>query len=38
LTEVPQQIRRPCELMRLGEPGNERLAVRHDGAVFDLGT
>jgi 2-keto-4-pentenoate hydratase/2-oxohepta-3-ene-1,7-dioic acid hydratase in catechol pathway len=24
--------------MRLGEPGNERPAVRHDGAVFDLGS
>ncbi|HKS47998.1 MAG TPA: fumarylacetoacetate hydrolase family protein [Amycolatopsis sp.] len=25
------------ELIRLGEPGNERPAVRHDGATFDLG-
>src|SRR6059058_3723963 len=26
------------ELMRLGERGSERPAVRHDGGVFDLGT
>ncbi|WP_027941384.1 fumarylacetoacetate hydrolase family protein [Amycolatopsis taiwanensis] len=26
------------ELIRLGEPGRERPAVRHDGATFDLGT
>lgn len=26
------------ELMRLGEPGRERPAVRHEGTTFDLGT
>jgi 2,4-didehydro-3-deoxy-L-rhamnonate hydrolase len=26
------------ELIRLGEPGRERPAVRHEGATFDLGT